>query len=394
MPQARSGFRMTIHNYKNLKVAFLAGTLGQGGAEKQLVYMARALLQAGVKVRVYSLTQGEYYEPTLQSLGLQPQWIGQYSNPVVRLFTFMISLRNFRPHVVQSAHFYANLYVCLTSPIYNAVGMGSIRNDMIHEMESNPTWGKPLLNWCDSLIANSQLAKHNATRLGIAPEKLYYLPNVIDLEDFDRKYNNTENISIDLGSASQIVVASVGRLVPEKRFDRFIDALAIARREAPALSGIIIGDGPERANLQAFAQERGLSDESLIFLGRRDDIPQILRKAHIFILTSDHEGFPNVLLEAMAARLPVITTPAGDSGIVVQDGQTGYVVPFDDIDGLVKYMLRLAQSAQLRHKLGQAGRARVEQIYGTDGLAENLLSIYGQIAIQRHSRRLIKALSI
>ena len=132
-------------NNKKLKVAFLAGTLGQGGAEKQLVYMTRALLQAGVNVRVYSLTRGEYYEPALQALGVQPQWIGKYSNPMIRLFTLMISLRNFRPHVLQSAHFYTNLYVGLIAPIYNAVGIGSIRSDITYEMESNPFWGKLLL---------------------------------------------------------------------------------------------------------------------------------------------------------------------------------------------------------------------------------------------------------
>ncbi|GAB1472145.1 glycosyltransferase [Chloroflexota bacterium] len=389
----KSLINMAENNHKGLRVAFIAGTLGQGGAEKQLVYMVRALLQAGVTVRVYSLTRGEYYESTLQALGIQPQWIGKYSSPVVRLIILMISLRNFKPHVLQSAHFFANLYVGLIAPIFSAVGIGSIRSDIIYEMESNPFWGKLLLTKVNSLIVNSQVAMRNATKFGVAPEKVNYLPNVIDLADFDRRHNQIESIPVHQGIESKTVVVSIGGLFPAKRFDRFIAALTIACRKTPKLLGIIIGDGPELANLQAFAQQKGLSEENFLFLGRRDDVPAILRKAQIFVLTSDHEGFPNVLLEAMAARLPVITTPAGDSSNVVQDGQTGYVVPFDDIDGLVKYMLRLAQSAQLRHKLGQAGRARVEQIYGTDGLAKNLLSIYGQIAIQRHSRRLIKVLS-
>jgi glycosyltransferase involved in cell wall biosynthesis len=280
----------------------------------------------------------------------------------------------------------------MAAPIYGAVGIGSIRNDTNYEMKSNPFWGKLLLTKVDSLIANSHLALHNAAKLGVVREKVNYLPNAIDLSDFDRQVDQLE--STYLGCASRIVVVSVGRLVFAKRFDRFITALSVACKKAPELLGIIIGDGPERASLQAFMKQNGLSDENLIFLGQRDNVPAILRQADIFILTSDHEGFPNVLLEAMASSLPVITTPSGDSGYVVQDALTGFVVPFDDIDGLVTYMLRLAKSAQLRHKLGQAGRERVEQIYGTDRLAENLLSIYGQIAIQRHSRRLIKALSI
>lgn len=383
-----------MKNYKKLKVALLVGTLGQGGAEKQLVYMARALLQAGVDVRVFSLTRGEYYEPDLQSLGLQPQWIGHYSNPATRLLTFMTSLRDFRPHIIQSAHFYANLYVSLISPIYNAVSVGSIRNDVVVEMESNPIWGKPLLKWCGSLIANSHLAVHNAVLQGISPENIYHLPNIIDLEEFDKKNDEKEKVFIKHEFALNIVTVSVGRLVPEKRFDRYIDAFAIAHREEPALLGIIVGDGPEKANLQEMARQKGLSEEKFIFLGRRDDVPSILRKADIFMLTSDHEGFPNVLLEAMAAMLPVITTPAGDSGKIVQDGLTGNVVHYDDTNELANCLIRLARSKKLRQKMGQAGRERVEQVYGADELTDNILSIYKQIAIQKHSHRLIKALPI
>lgn len=385
---------MVENNLNALRVAFVTGTLAQGGAEKQLVYMTRALLQAGANVRIYSLTHGEYYEPILRALGIQPQWIGQYSSPILRLITLMISLYNFRPHILQSTHFYSNLYAGLIAPIYNAVGVGSIRSDIMYEMASNPFWGKLLLTKNDSLIANSYVALRNIAKLGIKTEKVNYLPNVIDLADFDRQHNQPDHIPVHFGCESRVVVVSLGGLFSVKRFDRFISALAIACREAPKLFGIIIGDGPEMANLQAYAQQKGLSEENLIFLGRRDDIPAILKKADIFILTSDHEGFPNVLLEAMAARLPVITTPAGDSCNVVQNGLTGYVVPFDDINGLVKYMIRLSESSQLRNELGQAGRARVEKNYGVDGLAENLLSIYRQIAIQRHSRRLMKVLSI
>ena len=85
-----------------LRVAFVAGTLGQGGAEKQLVYIVRALMQAGVDVRVYSLTRGEHYEPALRSLGADMRWIGKRSSPASRLLSLVRDLRDFKPHVVQS----------------------------------------------------------------------------------------------------------------------------------------------------------------------------------------------------------------------------------------------------------------------------------------------------
>lgn len=385
---------MTMPNARKLKVAFLAGTLAQGGAERQLVYMVRALLDVGVDVRVYSLTRGEYYESSIQTLGAPLIWIGQYSSPLFRTIALMVALRNFKPHVLHATHFYTNLYVGLVAPLYNALGIGSIRSNLFLELESNPFWGKSLFNIVGSLIANSQAASRNAVILGLDPKKIQYLPNVIDLAAFDRKYEDAKASGIKAGGpTSQIVIAAVGRLETVKRFDRFIIALSVASREMPELSGIIIGDGPEMDNLKTCAQQVGLSEEKLIFLGRRDDVPNVLRQADIFVLTSDYEGFPNVLLEAMAARLPVITTPAGDASILVQNGVTGYVVYYDDIDKIVEHMLNLARSSALRSKLGEAGRIQVEQDYGINGLADNLLNIYQNIAKFHPSYHLDDALT-
>lgn len=378
----------------HLRVAFIAGTLVQGGAEKQLVYMVRGLLQAGVSVRVYSLTRGEYYEPILQAMGVQPIWIGQFSSPVARIITLAIFLYDFKPHVVQSCHFFTNLYAGLAARIYNALGIGGIRSDFTNEMKSNPKWGKLLANGVDALIANSQVARHNSVIAGIPVNKVHYLPNVIDLAQFDCIDDAADNSIFQKEVERRIVIASVGRLVPVKRYDRFINAFAIALREMPSLLGILIGDGPEKRNLQVIALQNGLTDKDFMFLGQRDDIPAILKHVHIFVLTSDHEGFPNVLLEAMASKLPIITTPAGDSVYLVQEGRTGYVIPYENNDRLVDCIIKLAQSEQLRSILGQEGRMQVEYFYAMDALAKNLLSIYQTIASQCHSQRLIKALSI
>ena len=173
---------------------------------------------------------------------------------------------------------------------------------------------------------------------------------------------------------------AIGRMCPEKRFDRFLEALARARHAAQELRGMIVGDGPEEPDLRRRAVDLGLLPNDVLFPGRRDDVPALLRQADMLVLSSDYEGFPNVILEAMAARLPVITTPAGDAGVVVEDGISGYVVPSDDIAMMADRMVRLASSQGLRRELGAAGRRRVEQCYSFDGLAERLLSAYETVA--------------
>src|SRR4028119_273341 len=112
-----------VSSNHHLRVALLAGALSQGGAEKQLTYMARALLDAGVEVRVYSLTQGEFYESALRSLGLQPIWVGQFSNPLLRVAVLAQRLREFRPHILQSTHFFTNLHVTLVARLYGIMAI-------------------------------------------------------------------------------------------------------------------------------------------------------------------------------------------------------------------------------------------------------------------------------
>ena len=94
---------------------------------------------------------------------------------------------------------------------------------------------------------------------------------------------------------------------------------------------------------------------------------------------SEDEGLPNVVLEAMAARLPVITTPAGDAKIMVEDGHNGYVVPFDDITAMAERLVQLARKPSLKQAMGHVGRQQVERQYSYDRLADRLLSIYHRL---------------
>ena len=375
----------------SLRVAFVAGTLGQGGAEKQLAYMVRALVHEGVAVRVYSLTQGEHYEPTLKAFGAEVVFVGRHANPLARLASLAVQLRRFRPHVLQSVHFYTNLYVGALASLVGTLGVGAIRSDLSRELKAYPFVGKALLKRVGFVVANSQQAERRARCLGVDATRVFCLPNVIDLAEFDRARQFSTNPN-DLVFPTRVVVGVVGRLIPAKRIDRFIEALALARQEAPELLGLVVGDGPEAGSLRALARHRGLLDEHLLFLGERDDVPAILGRAQMLALTSDHEGFANVLLEAMAARLPVLSTPAGDSGLVVVDGKTGYVIEFGDLARFADRMVHLARSPELREQMGHEGRTRVKQEYGPDGLARRLFEIYRHAANQQGSRRLSETL--
>ena len=372
-----------------VRVAMVAGSLTQGGAEKQLVYMAQALRAIGADVRIYSLTRGEFYEAALRDDGFAPIWVGRHRHPIARVLVMARAFRHYQPHIVQSTHFFANLYAALAGRLAGALPIGSIRNDGAFDIDANGRWGPWLLRVPPLLIANSAAAQRHAESIGTPRDKIHLVANVINLAEFDQRRDTEETSRAD---TTEPLAIAVCRLVAMKRLDRFIRAFAIARRQVPELRGLIVGDGPERASLEALAQSLNGGNARLTFAGRSDHVPGLLRRAQMLVHTSDHEGFPNAVLEAMSARLPVVATPAGDVNRVVVHGETGYVVPFDDVEAIAARMVELATSTTLRERMGAAGRARVEQSYSFGSLGERLLSTYRSMAESRGDYRALTVL--
>lgn len=374
----------------SLRIALIAGVLGKGGAEKQLLYIVRALRDARVDVRVYTLTRGEFYESRLRALGISVVFVGHSPSTLLRIFRLKRAMGSFDPHLVQSCHYYTNLYAAIVGALLHVPSIGAVRNDFLSEVKANGIWGKWLARATSLLLVNSEAARKNALSSGIAQKRLAGLSNVIDVDDFDSRAND---LHIPYDPPAEIIAVAVCRLVPAKRLDRFIAALDLTCRSVPGLAGLIVGSGPERTRLEEIARTRGLLDTRLKFLGARDDVPALLSRAAFLVLTSDHEGCPNVVLEAMAARIPVITVPAGEAPIVVEDGVTGYVVPPDEPLQLAERMRQLAESPTRRIAMGGAGRLRVEEFFAMRGLAERLFAIYVQCARTARNNRLMRILA-
>lgn len=351
------------------RVALLAGTLGRGGSEKQLVRLAAGLGAAGCQVAVWSLEAGGYYEAPLRQLGLAVESFGPGAIPV-RLARLIWSLRGFRPHVIQSMHSYANLYAHLAARVLGgAVSVGALRGDWEDMQRGNGRWARPLLAWPDAVAVNSgrvldELVAHGVVERGQG----HYLANEIEVPE-----------PRDSWAASPAVpVLFAGRMIPGKRLDHFLEALALARAEEPALVGLIAGDGPVRAAMERRAA--GLaplnSPGAVTWLGQVDDMASLYRRAAILLFCSEHEGTPNAVIEAMAASLPVVTTPAGDAGRIVEHGVSGLVVEPGAVGQMKDALLILARSAALRRQLGLAGRASVVARFGPGRLAGAAREIY------------------
>ncbi len=375
----------------DLRIMFIVGGLGKGGAEKQFLYMLRALRERNANVQVITLTTGEIYENTLSQQGITPLYAGEKS--LDRVKYLIKAIRTFRPHFLQATHFYASFYAGLAGRLTGITSIGALRSDLHLDLEGVGWPGPILLRLPDVMLANSRKARENARQVGFPEKRVHVLHNVIDLNEFDQQYSSAP---ASLLSPDNFYAVTVARLIPIKRLDRFLRALELARRQVPNLVGVVVGDGPSRSVLQGMAESLGLDPDSprggVRFLGERNDIPQILSQSGLVVLTSDREGFPNVVLEGMAASLPILSTPVGETPELISEGVNGFIVPFDDYRVLAERLVALVQSPSLRKKIGYEGRRMVEQQFSYPRIKTNLMDTYHAIAIQVRNRAALSIL--
>jgi glycosyltransferase involved in cell wall biosynthesis len=356
-----------------LKICYIAGTLGQGGAERQLFYAIQALRQNGVAVRVLSLDSGGFWEGPINQLGATVTHVGQDGSRAKRVCRILKTLKKEPADILQSQHFYTNAYASVSAFFLNCKAIGALRSNGFFDLsQCGNLGGRINLHLPQILAANSQSSIHYAMKRGVPASRLFFLPNVVDTERFK---------PAAITPQGPITLLAVGRLTREKRFDRFI-SLVHRLRSSLALDvrGWIVGptraDQDLRPELERQAASLGLRSNALRFLGRIPEMSSIYQQSTIFVLTSEHEGTPNVLLEAMASGLPVVATRVGGVPEIVQHGCTGFLAAKDEINELTSAILALARNPQLAIEMGARARAYIEQTHSVHQLPAHLADLY------------------
>lgn len=355
-----------------MKVTFLAGTLGRGGAERQLVYMLRSLMGNGVNPRLLCLTKGEALEEEIRDLGIDVRPIDTRRGRIATLRGVIRELRRESTDIVQSSHFYTNIYAAVSGRIIGTESIGAIRSDLDYELAANGIYGRYQLTLPKHLIANSERAIKRSIAFGIKKQKIDLVRNVVafgnGLEHPNDNSSGTTNI------------AFVGRLGKEKRPELFVKLAYELKKTVreQRLKFQIVGDGPLRPELETLAAEYGLSAETLCFSGERSDMSAVYSSLDILVLTSKHEGTPNVILEALSNAVPVVATDVGGVSEVLSD-QMGILVDPMDFDGLVGAVKHLIASQQLRQTLGTNGQKYVAENHSLNYLGGRLTEIYNSL---------------
>jgi glycosyltransferase involved in cell wall biosynthesis len=178
--------------------------------------------------------------------------------------------------------------------------------------------------------------------------------------------------------SDEFVVGTVGRFDSIKNLPMLVRSLAAVSQRHPKLRGLLVGDGPEMPRIRGLLAELGLA-ERVQLTGYRDDARQLAQCMDLFVLASFSEGTSMALLEAMAAGVPVAVTNVGGNPEIVTAGETGWVVPSDDVGALTQAVDEAVRDAGLRQRRAEAGRQRFHERFLFAGMIDHYRNLYREL---------------
>lgn len=367
------------------RILILDNEFDMGGKEKSLVQFITRADRSRFHFAVCCLKEGGYFKQALSAAGIpfydgvlrhrfdalgflglervlrieRPDLVYTFSHPNTVIFSYLARLRGLVDRVVVS---------------YHAMGdTGGTRQVVPYLL--------PLLRRADALLAVAETQKDYLVETeGLPREKIRVIHNGVDTSKY-RPASPDERSALrkELGFAEHdVVLITVASLKPLKRIDALLEVAAKLQGAGAKLRVVIAGDGSERGPLEALAARLGIA-ERVWFAGMRDDVERLLQASDVFVLPSRTEAFPNVVLEAMAAGLPVVATDVGSVREMVEDQASALVVPPGDDVALAASLARLCNDASLGAALGRRGREIVEERFRFDAMCAKREQLFEEL---------------
>lgn len=362
-----------------VNIAFLIRSLDFGGAERQLILLAKLLHLRGFTVTVITFYPGKQ-DGELDKTGINRICLyksGRWSNFrfLWRLYT---TLKKINPNYL---HGYLDIANILALIIGRMIGsckvIWGIRASTIEL--SNYDWLFKLANKIevflsnspDLIIANSFKARDQIIEQGFPEDKIIVIQNGIDTERFKWNLENRINFRTKNNLQEEnFVVGTVGRLDPQKDHRTFLEAAKIVCSKVSNSKFFIIGEGKHKIDIQKQIDLLGLS-KTVFILSSTNEIEKVYSAFDVFVLTSLGESFPNVIAEAMSCGLPVVATDVGDTRLIV--AANGKIVEIHSADKVADAILHIHQNSKSLPNL--SGIARIKDHFSTNVMVQKFVDV-------------------
>jgi glycosyltransferase involved in cell wall biosynthesis len=367
-----------------------------GGAQMHTLRLCRYLLTQGVDVQV--ITRSHPGLPAREII----DGVAVYRTPILHpskiiaslSFTFF-ALRELyaRREHYQIVHCHEMLSPMTTGLLAKSLlkrrivinpHRGGYLGDVYKLTHTRPMTGGLRLKWVraqgDVFIAVSREIAGELTGCGIAKEKIRFIPYILDTDHFrPAKSDERQALRAGFGKPDEVWACFAGRLVEEKGLNLLLQAFDEIARTFPQARLMLLGEGDQRAALEAQTNRLGLQ-KKVRFVGAVEDTAPYLRACDLYVQPSFTEGLPIAMLEAMACELPTLATAVGGVTDLLCDEQNGLVIPAHDVERLTAQMGRLFASAELRAALGRPARQDVVKYCAIERVGQAHMALYRQLA--------------
>jgi len=366
-----------------VRVGYCIDSFDIGGTELNAVRTVEALDRQRFVMTVFHFHENGPLRARYEALGVRLIHL-----PIGRLYSLRTALQGMRfvrllhreaIQVVHTHDLYTNIFAAPWARLGGCRVIASRR-----WLDAAPRPGlRPLNRWsyrfAHRVLTNSALVgKSVVANEGVPATRVIELPNFLEERAFHRLDAETRSAQRSQWGVppGAFVAGAVARLAPLKNHEVLLRALPLLAADVHV---VLVGDGPTRHALEELARQ--LQVESRVhFAGQVVGATNLHQFLDVSVLCSRSEGFPNSLIEALAAACPVVATPVGGVPEVIADGQTGLLVPVDDWQALARLLQELRGDAALRARLAAAGLAAVRIKYHQNVVITQLEALYQELA--------------
>ena len=363
------------------RILLLITDLAYGGTPRSVQALALGLRRRGYDARVASLRPGGAVARELRAAGCPVLELDVGRRPLKALAAVYGAIKGERPDLLHTFLFHANLLGRL------AGRMAGVPCIVASERSVEPRKARwrvrvDRLTWrqADVWTANAEaVARVLVAREGLARDRIAVIPTAVDTVRFSPQTGGGFRAQLNIGDEPMLL--SVARLDPLKGHRTLLEAFNHVSQLHPRAVLVLVGEGPERPALEAQGAALGLTAR-IRFTGALADVRPALASADIFVLSSDAEGMPGSVLEAMAMGLPVVATDVGGTSEALDGGSAGVLVPPRDPQAFADAVATLLAAPERRRALGARGRTLVIERYAVEHIVDETDTLY---------RRLLKA---
>jgi L-malate glycosyltransferase len=340
-----------------------------GGTERQMTELIRRLDRRRFQVRVACFHREGAWLPRVAEVAPVTEFpIRGFARPatVSQAAAFARWCRHHRIQIVQTCDLYANVFALPSAALAGVpLRVGSRRELNPDKTASKIALQRQAYRFAHTVVANSSAGKTQLEHEGVPANRIRVIPNGVTVERFTPVP----------GVRPVRTIVTVANLRAEKAHDVLLRAAARLSPSHPELSFVIAGDGPRAAELRAMSERLGVADR-VRFVGHVDDVPSLLGAAQAFVLPSISEAFPNAVIEAMAAGLPVVASAVGGLLDLVDHGRTGLLVPPSDPEALAGAIAALVADPARAARIGAAAREDVASRYTFGRMVQSFEDLY------------------